>query len=195
MIKEEQSGQYELLKDITTPTHYWRAGTRMDREGWEEAFPGCFDSRGSEDWFFDHDKHISMMNMGGDNDLITRIVKETFETLGLKSITYCQAAIKATHAYKNLVDRHALQHLPEAIHKIMYLPMAQITNTKAGTYLMINSDYYREWTTDRKLATLLSIPNAVEALRQLKAHVRGSQEAEYLEMCISEDLPSLSGGL
>jgi len=192
MIKEEQSGQYELLKDITTPTHYWRAGTRMDREGWEELFPGCFDNKHGEDWFFDHGKYMSMVHVGGDVDQITKHVKEIFSELGLKSLTYHGAAIKAVQTWMTKTNQELIKNLPEAITKIIYLPMAQITNVKAGTYLMINSDYRHEWTVDQKKALLLSIPNAVDALRQLKASVRGNPEAEYLEMCISPDLPSLS---
>lgn len=162
----------------------------MDFEGWQEVFPGCFDVSESADWFFDHSASISLVNMGDDH-VIANVVKETFQAAGLRSITYHQAAIKAVHAYKNLVDRHAINNLPEAIAKILFLPMVQIFDPEAKLYLMVNSSYYQEWTPDRSQAHLMTIQESLQRIRQLSKSRQQSQDA--LEFQIAEGLPSTNG--
>lgn len=167
MIESEQAGQYELMQDINTPNGYWRAGTRKDRNEWEEIFPGCFDNNNSEDWFFDHNKYYSPLDMGDEKDEIAVHVRDVFDKLGLRSITYRRAAVQAVHSYRNKQMNLLIDNIPDAVVKILCMPIIKIYNTKSNAYLSLKTSQLEKWATEHEKAQLFTISRALEVLRLL----------------------------
>ena len=92
--------EYELIKDISLPNKYYRAGAIKLKSEWEALFPGCFDFF-SREWFI----HLSTISKQPNNilSLEETIVNTVFHSLNLHSISYKQAAVRALVEYKNTV--------------------------------------------------------------------------------------------
>lgn len=78
---------YELLKDISFPGHYFRAGQRKTAKEWYELFK-FVDISWEKDWFMD----VEGIQENEFSDVLSRIIIEEFEKRGLRSQTYSTAA-------------------------------------------------------------------------------------------------------
>ncbi len=78
---------YELRQDINTPAHYIRAGKRATEEQWKERL-GDFNMRWCSEWFID----TSIKEDNDSRDNLTMLIDEVFESKGLRSISYKEAA-------------------------------------------------------------------------------------------------------
>lgn len=79
--------QYELKKDVWTPGNFWRAGIRKTEEEWKAIF-GFPNIEWESEWFID----LSATQKAEPKDQLHEILLAVFESKGLHSITYKEAA-------------------------------------------------------------------------------------------------------
>lgn len=94
---------FELRKDINTPNGYIRAGTRKTKAQWEVLFPESFTWGDHYEWFIDCSKPVTEPY---ERSVEEQIVHDVFQSRGLQSISYKEAAIGCIDQYKRyLKDR------------------------------------------------------------------------------------------
>lgn len=101
--------RFELLRDITTPTEYIRAGEIRTGEEWEKSFPGCMTDPTFSTWFLDMSK-FSPEEVRP--DLASQIIDEVFKDEGLQSVTYKLAARKILTEYIKREYKRSTPPLP-----------------------------------------------------------------------------------
>ena len=87
---------YELLKDVTTPAKYWRAGQRETKQFWMKEFDMdyfCF--KHSRDWFLDLTEQKEKVVV----DELHELIQSVFAKKGLRSISYKEAAREVAEEY------------------------------------------------------------------------------------------------
>lgn len=94
-------GLYELKKDVSTPSGYWRAGKRHTLKQWELAF-GKISEFSMDEWFIDLEIRMSPTYQRPD---IKEIIEDEFERANLHSITYKECAEKVALRYAAAIER------------------------------------------------------------------------------------------
>jgi len=86
---------YELLKDISLPGMYYRAGNQKTKSEWIALFPHAFTLGENVEWFIS----LPLQEEKTVQDTAVRIVSEVFQKMGLRSISYRMAAEQCIRQY------------------------------------------------------------------------------------------------
>ena len=101
--------KYELKKDISTPNGYIRAGVVHTESEWQELYPKC-SCYGNSEWFISLDKSSIQV----DSSIEDTIIKDVFSRLGLRSISYKQAALECMMMYKKHLAKTVRQEIDDS---------------------------------------------------------------------------------
>ena len=105
MKEQNLQHQHELLKDISTPTTYIRAGVTFTGWEWELRLPGSMATLEYSFWFKDIDEEPPIPAC-----FLTekeKLINEVFARKGLKSISYKQAALEALNEWEAIVQQNS----------------------------------------------------------------------------------------
>lgn len=144
---------YELKKDISTPSAYFRAGEQRTKEEWEKEFPDCFAFHSNE-WFIDLTEKTKPAR---EVDELWKIVNEVFDKMELRSISYKNAAKKCIELYikkkESLLptdtemirasDKYVIQYRLQSSSIDRIRELQQGNSFRAGMRCVINKDYLK----------------------------------------------------